>query len=220
MTEINDLRFYISALEALGDVQRISRVIDPNLEASAVTRRSTENGRPAPFFEHLSGVDEGFRMIGAPGALSSVPGYPLARVSLSLGLPYTTTTAELVEHLRQAGTKQLLPPRRVTADSAPCKQNILMGEEARLDRFPIPFVHQSDGGPYVNTWGVIVAQTPDGRWTNWSRHSTVSSRQLCAPRSWPPSPSWQATPVLPHRADCGAIDLWGATARRPAVQPA
>lgn len=81
MSETNDLRSYLSALDALGDIQRITRVIDPNLEAAAVTRRSTENGRPAPFFEHLSGVGEGFRMIGAPGALSSVPGHPLARVS-------------------------------------------------------------------------------------------------------------------------------------------
>ncbi|MFI1731099.1 UbiD family decarboxylase domain-containing protein [Streptomyces acidicola] len=168
MSEINDLRSYVAALEGLGDLQRISRPIDPNLEASAVTRRSTENGRPAPFFEHLSGVAEGFRMIGAPGALSNIPGHPLPRISLSLGLPYTTTAAELVEHLGEAGTEELLPPRRVAADSAPCKQNILLGEEARLDRFPIPFVHQDDGGPYVNTWGVIVARTPDGRWTNWS----------------------------------------------------
>ncbi|MFF2465713.1 hypothetical protein [Streptomyces mirabilis] len=74
MSETNDLRSYLSALDALGDIQRIPRVIDPNLEAAAVTRRSTENGRPAPFFEHLSGVGEGFRMVGAPGALSSVPG--------------------------------------------------------------------------------------------------------------------------------------------------
>jgi 4-hydroxy-3-polyprenylbenzoate decarboxylase len=37
-----------------------------------------------------------------------------------------------------------------------------------LDRFPIPLIHEDDGGRYVNTWGVIVARTPDGRWTNWS----------------------------------------------------
>ncbi|MFJ9588168.1 hypothetical protein [Streptomyces acidicola] len=96
MSEINDLRSCVAALEGLGDLQCISRPIDPNLEASAVTRRSTENGRPAPFFEHLSGVAEGFRMIGAPGALSNIPGHPLARISLSLGLPYTTTAAGLV----------------------------------------------------------------------------------------------------------------------------
>ncbi|MGW5253394.1 UbiD family decarboxylase [Streptomyces sp. NPDC004012] len=168
MSEIADLRAYISELEALGDIKRVSRTIDPNLEAAAVTRRSTENRRPAPFFENLSGVADGFRMIGAPGALSSIPGHPLARISLSLGLPHTATAAELVEYLGQALDKPPLPPRRVESASAPCKQNILRGEEARLDRFPIPFVHQNDGGPYANTWGVIVARTPDGRWTNWS----------------------------------------------------
>ena len=29
-------------------------------------------------------------------------------------------------------------------------------------------MHQDDGGRYVNTWGIIVASTPDRRWTNWS----------------------------------------------------
>lgn len=168
MSEITDLRAYLSELEALGDIERISREVDPKLEAAAVTRLSTERRRPAPFFENISGVAEGFRMIGAPGALSSSPGHPLARISLSLGLPHATTAAELVAHLAEAGSKPPLPPRRVDAASAPCKQNILLGEDASLDRFPIPFVHQDDGGPYVNTWGVIAARTPDGRWTNWS----------------------------------------------------
>ncbi|MEU9151882.1 UbiD family decarboxylase [Streptomyces sp. NPDC048417] len=168
MSETTDFRSYLARLEELGDLQRISRVVDPDLEASAVTRRSTENGRPAPFFEHLKGAGEGFRMVGAPGALSSIPGHPLARISLSLGLPYTTTAGELVERLAQAGTGELLPPRRVSGDGAPCKEHVLTGDDARLDRFPIPVVHEGDGGPYVNTWGVIVARTPDGRWTNWS----------------------------------------------------
>ncbi|MFI9781616.1 UbiD family decarboxylase [Streptomyces sp. NPDC051956] len=166
MSEINDLRSFISALEELGDIQHFSREVDPNLEASAITRRSTENGRRAPFFEHLTGADEGFRMVGAPGALSSIPGHPLARISLALGLPHTTSAPELVERLSEA--ENLIPPRRVTAESAPCKENILLGEEASLARFPIPFVHQDDGGPYVNTWGVLIAKTPDGRWTNWA----------------------------------------------------
>ena len=168
MSAITDFRDYLSELAKRGDIEHIKRTVDPYLEASAITRRATENGRRVPFFEHLSGAADGFRMVGAPGALSSIPGHPLARISLSLGLPYTTTAAELVEHLVQAGSKPPLPPRQVDGASAPCKQNILLGEEASLDRFPIPFVHQDDGGPYVNTWGVIAARTPDGRWTNWS----------------------------------------------------
>ena len=78
------------------------------------------------------------------------------------------TAQELVEHLAAAHGKAPIPPKLISADSAPCKQNILLGADATLDRFPIPLVHPDDGGRYVNTWGVIVAQTPDGRWTNWS----------------------------------------------------
>ena len=75
---------------------------------------------------------------------------------------------DLVEHLAAVHKKAPIPPKLVSADSAPCKQNVLLGDDATLDRFPIPQVHPDDGGRYPNTWGVFVARTPDGRWTNWS----------------------------------------------------
>ncbi|MGW6954106.1 UbiD family decarboxylase [Streptomyces chartreusis] len=175
-----DLRSYLAALEALGDVQHVAREVSPHLEAAAITRRSTELTRPAPLFDNISGVASGFRMVGAPCALSSIPGHPLARVALSFGLPHTATAAEIVEHLVQARSRVPLPPRRVNAGEAPCKQNILLGDDASLARFPIPKVHQDDGGAYVNTWGVIIARTPDGRWTNWaiSRIMQVDDRHM------------------------------------------
>jgi UbiD family decarboxylase len=175
-----DLRTHLATLEALGDVQRITREVSPSLEAAAITRRSTEQVRPAPFFEHVHGVEPGFRMFGAPCALSSIPGHPLARVALSFGLAHTATAAEIVEHLTLARSKTPVPPREVGPDSAPCKENVLLGEEARLGRFPIPMIHDGDGAPYVNTWGIVIARTPDGRWTNWSisRFMQVDDRHM------------------------------------------
>lgn len=180
MSQPADLRTHLATLEALGDLQHIPREVSPDLEAAAITRRSTETGRPAPFFEHVHGVEPGFRMVGAPCALSSIPGHPLARVALSFGLLHTASAAEIVEHLVQARSKTPIPPRTVDAATAPCKQNILLGDEARLGRFPIPTIHQADGGPYVNTWGVVIARTPDGRWTNWSisRFMQVDDRHM------------------------------------------
>jgi 3-polyprenyl-4-hydroxybenzoate decarboxylase and related decarboxylases len=35
-------------------------------------------------------------------------------------------------------------------------------------RLPTPLIHDGDGGRYINTWGTIVARSPDGAWTNWS----------------------------------------------------
>ena len=119
-------------------------------------------------FDNVEGVEPGFRLLGAAGALSSDRRHPLARVALSLGLSHDVTARELVEHLAAAHGKAPIPPKLISADEAPCKQNILLREEATLDRFPIPLVHQDDGGRYVNTWGIIVASTPDRRWTNWS----------------------------------------------------
>src|SRR6476646_1494523 len=168
MARIKDLREYLSVLESVDDVQHIARRGSAVLEAAAITRWSTEQRRPAPLFDNVEGVEPGFRLLGAAGALSSDPRHPLARVALSLGLSHDVTARELVEHLAAAHGKAPIPPKLISADEAPCKQNILLGEEATLDRFPIPLVHQDDGGRYVNTWGIIVASTPDRRWTNWS----------------------------------------------------
>jgi 4-hydroxy-3-polyprenylbenzoate decarboxylase len=168
MTRIKDLREYIRALDALKDVEPIDRQVSVVLETAAITRRSTEQRRPAPLFANIEGIKSGFRMLGATGALSSDPNHPLARIALSLGLRHDATTRELIERLVEANQKPPISPRLIARESAPCKQNILLGDDATLDRFPIPLVHQDDGGRYVNTWGVIVARTPDGRWTNWS----------------------------------------------------
>ncbi|HEY1441305.1 MAG TPA: UbiD family decarboxylase [Mycobacterium sp.] len=168
MARITDLREYLRVLESLGDVEHVDRPVSAVLEAAAITRLSTEQRRRAPLFDTIEGVAPGFRMLGAAGALSSDPDHRLARVALSLGLAPDVSAQELVEHLVQAHGKPPIAPRLISPDSAPCKQNILLGAEATLDRFPIPVVHQDDGGPYVNTWGVIVAKTPGGRWTNWS----------------------------------------------------
>src|SRR5690242_4096336 len=125
MTRIRDLRDYLAALESLGDVEHIDRPVSPVLEAAAITRRSTEQGRAAPLFDNVEGAKPGFRLLGAPGALSSDPRYPLARVALSLGLSHDVTARDLVEQLGAVHAKAPIPPKLIAADSAPCKQNIL-----------------------------------------------------------------------------------------------
>lgn len=168
MTHYRELRSYLAALEALGDLTRITREVSWDLEAAAITRLSYERTTPAPLFENVTDAAPGFRLLGAPAALSSAPGAPLARVALSVGLPADTTAASLVDHLVRARELPPIPPKRVAREDAACKRNVLLGEDATLDRFPVPRVHEQDGGRYPGTWGVIVVRTPDGSWTNWS----------------------------------------------------
>lgn len=168
MRHPSDLREHIAALEALGDLDRIDTEVDWNLEAAAHTRYSVERRLPAPLFQKVSGVEEGFRLLGSPAALSAAPDRPFARVALSIGLSPEATGRDVVDHLVDTWSRPGIPPKPVSREEAEVKQNVLRGDDADLTRFPVPFLHHGDGNRYANTYGVIIAQTPDGSWTNWS----------------------------------------------------
>lgn len=163
---LKSLREYIDALKAIAEIQEIDKEVDWNLEIGAISRRCYETGAPAPLFNSIKGIEKGFRVLGAPAGISNQPGLYLSRIALSLGLSPTTTGREIVETLVAAREKKFIPPELV--DSSPCKQNILIGDRVDLLRFPAPLLHGGDGGRYINTFGIIVAQTPDKKWTNWS----------------------------------------------------
>jgi 4-hydroxy-3-polyprenylbenzoate decarboxylase len=163
---LRSLRDYLDALSDLGDINEISSEVDTHLEIGAAIRRSSETGAPAPLFTNVRGYGKGFRVLGSPASLSSVPGAPFARVALSLGFEPDTHPLDMVEALAAARLAPPVPP--VVTDSAPCQENVLLGDEASLDAFPVPLIHDGDGGKYVNTWGAIVVRSPDGSWTNWS----------------------------------------------------
>jgi len=159
-------REYVERLEAIGEVQVVDRTVDWRLELGAITRRSYELRAPAPLFTAIAGAAPGFRALGAPVGLSGRPGRPFARVATSLGLPPETGGLELVETLAALGERPGVPPRLVA--DGPCREHVLTGEAVDLERLPAPLIQPGDGGRYVNTFGIIVVRTPDGRWTNWS----------------------------------------------------
>jgi UbiD family decarboxylase len=163
---LSSLREYLDALRDLGELQDVAHEVDWNLEIGAVTRRCYETGAPAPLFSRIKGVEPGFRVLGAPAGLSARPGQRFARVAVSVGLPPGATALEIVEALSRAEDNPPIPPR-VVAD-APCKRHVFTGDAVDLMRLPTPLIHAGDGGRYINTWGTIVARSPDGAWTNWS----------------------------------------------------
>jgi UbiD family decarboxylase len=168
MGHLKDLREFICELDAIGEIQRIDAEVDWNLEIGAVIRRSYDLRAPAPLFTNITGYeDSGFRVLGAPGALSG-PAHPLARMALALGLPATATGREIVEAVAGARERPGIAPRTIPAERAPCKQNILRGHDVDLLRFPTPWIHGNDGGRYIQTYGMNIVRTPDGSWTNWS----------------------------------------------------
>lgn len=166
--KVKDLRNHIEILRSIEDINEIKHEVDWNLEAAAYTRYSTENNLPAPLFSNIKGVESGFRILGAPAALSSNSDMPFARVALSIGLSTMSTGKEIVDNLISTTYEKPVAPRVLDSIDAKVKENILTGDLADLTKFPVPFVHKDDGNRYTNTYGIIIAQTPDGKWTNWS----------------------------------------------------
>ncbi|RQS43397.1 UbiD family decarboxylase [Burkholderia sp. Bp8986] len=162
---LSSLREYLSALKEIGEVIEIDCEVDWNLEIGAITRRCYETGAPAPLFSHVKGLP-GFRVLGAPAGVSARVGQRMARAAISVGLPPSAGALDIVEALSRAEDQLPIPPRRVQI--APCKQNVRIGDDVDLMALPTPLIHGGDGGRYLNTWGTIVARTPDGAWTNWS----------------------------------------------------
>ena len=168
MTHLRSLREYITALESIGEIQRIDAEVDWNLEIGAIIRRSYDLRAPAPLFTNITGyAGSGFRVLGAPAALSG-RAHPLARTALSLGLPATTTGRQIIEAVVAARDKPSIPPVEVDRAGAPRKQAVAHGADTDLYRFPIPLIDGSGGGRYIHTYGMTIVATPDGAWTNWS----------------------------------------------------
>ena len=163
---IKSLREYIDALKKLGEVQEIDKEVDLHLEIGAITRRCYETGSPAALFNSIKGVKKGFRVLGASIGTSNKQGQYLSRVALSLGLDPSATGQQMIRALVEARRLTGIPPKRVA--TGPCKENKRFGDEVDLLSLQVPLLHDGDGGRYINTLGLIVAQTPDKKWTNWS----------------------------------------------------
>ena len=119
-------------------------------------------------FNNITGYEgSGFRVLGAPGGLSG-PAHPLARITIALGLSPTASGQELMEAIVAARDQPAVPPVVVEHDRGPCKENVMRSDEVDLFRFPTPLTHGNDGGRYIQTYGMNIARTPDGTWTNWS----------------------------------------------------
>lgn len=161
-----DLRQYIEALHNLGEIQEVAAPVSLDLELGAIIRHACEMGSPAPLFSAFSDHPSGFRILGAPAATSAQRGLEMVRVATSLELPPASKGPDVAEAVAASLDLPAINPEIV--DNAPCFENISTGDDVDLNRLPVPLLHDGDGGRYLNTFGCIVARTPDGTWTNWS----------------------------------------------------
>jgi 4-hydroxy-3-polyprenylbenzoate decarboxylase len=150
-----DLRGWIDALKAAGEIRHISAEVDWNVELGTIMRLAQGAGDgPALLFENIKDYnkdDSRCRRIFGCG-LSSY-----SRICMMLGLPRDTHPRELVK-LGRSLLSERIPPKIVA--SGPVKENLLKGDAIDLLNFPVPFWNRVDGGRYILTYAGIVSQDP------------------------------------------------------------
>ncbi|KAK9425955.1 putative UbiD decarboxylyase family [Seiridium unicorne] len=163
-----DFRSFVQSLKDDGDLVEINEECDPNLEVGAIIRKVVENNEKAPLFNKLKGQNEnGFwRILGAPNSLRPNPKQKYGRMARHLGLEPVASMKEILDKMIAAKTAAPIPPQIV--ESGPCKEFRLTPDQFDLNELPAPLLHKDDGGRYVQTYGMMIVQSPDGKWTNWS----------------------------------------------------
>jgi UbiD family decarboxylase len=164
----HSFRAFVEALKSDGDLVEINDEVDPYLEAAAITRLACESDDKAPLFNNLKGMkkDGLFRILGAPGSLRKGTKDRYGRLARHLALPPTASMREILDKMISASSLDPIEPKVV--ETGPVKEHSLQGDEIDLLSLPAPTVHEDDGGKYIQTYGMHVIRSPDGKWTNWS----------------------------------------------------
>jgi UbiD family decarboxylase len=162
-----NFRSFVEALKKDGDLAEINEEKDPHLEVSAIIRKSCETDDKAPLFNNVKGAQNGlFRILGAPCSLRNAKKGKYGRLARHLALPPDAGMKEILDKILSASKKPGVKPNIV--ETGLCKANKLSGDEIDLTKLPTPLIHQADGGKYIQTYGMHIVQSPDGKWTNWS----------------------------------------------------
>lgn len=149
-----DLRDFIKQCEGEGELKRIKAEVDWDLEMSHIAKLNEERGGPALLFEKVKGY--------SIPALSSVC-TSTSRLALIMGMPKNTSLVELKREWVKR-TMNKIPPKYVK--SAPCKENVLRGDQINLLKFPVPKVFPRDGGRFFGTTAYTITKDPDSGWIN------------------------------------------------------
>ena len=170
-----DLREFMSQLEAMGGLKRITAEVSPVLEMTELCDRALKVQGPALLFEKPTG--HAMPAIPVLGNLFGTPG----RIALAMG---ADAKAEPLEALRDIGwllafLKEPEPPkgfrdvlerwipigRQVMhmaakeVSGAPCQEIVWEGADVDLGRLPVQTCWPGDVGPLI-TWGLTITRGP------------------------------------------------------------
>ena len=139
-----DLRQFLARLESEGELARIKTRVELEYEVGAICRKVLDARGPGLLFEQAG--DSAFPL--ATDLLAT-----RRRLALSLETEAANLTSEWIKR-----TSHAVHPTLVS--TGPCKENILLGDQVDVFRFPIPTWNGLDGGPFI-TLPIFITRDPE-----------------------------------------------------------
>ena len=166
-TTYKDLREWLCIVEGFAELKKIDGA-DWNLEmgtlAELVARESPGN-IPAILFDTIKDYPPGYRALFAQNA-------SFKRIALNLGLPLDLAGIDLVRALREKLRLHKPIPAKVVTEG-PVLENVISGKDVDLLQFPVPFMHELDGGRYMGTACLVVTKDPEEGWINFGTYRAM-----------------------------------------------
>jgi 4-hydroxy-3-polyprenylbenzoate decarboxylase len=153
-----DLRDWIRHIDAMGLMKHVNGAnVEEDIGQATDVLHHTE-GSPAALFDNIPGYDPGFRVV--VNCLNTHP-----RIAYTLGIPHDIPSADMQEIWRQR-LRDLQPLAPIEVTDGPVMENVMLGDDVNVLKFPAPKWHPQDGGYYLGTGSFDVTRDPDEGWVN------------------------------------------------------
>jgi 4-hydroxy-3-polyprenylbenzoate decarboxylase len=163
-----DLRDFISQLEKIGELKRVTAPVSTHLEMTEICDRVLRAQGPAVLFENVVG----YKM----PVLANLFGTP-RRVALGMGeedIGALREVGKLLAYLKEPEPpkglkdawekwpilKQVLTMSPKVLSSAPCQELVWEGKDVDLSKLPVQHCWPGDVAPLI-TWGLVVTRGPN-----------------------------------------------------------
>ena len=156
-----DLREFLDRVDRIGELRRIDGA-DRDIEMGAISEllgAERPDNPPALLFDNAPGFAPGFRV--AWGLTNT-----RRRFALTFGFPEPAGGADCVRAYRDRMRAGFDPLPEIRVARGPVLDNVDRDDEVDLFKFPIPTVHERDGGRYLGTQDLVVMRDPDEGWIN------------------------------------------------------
>ncbi len=163
----NDLREFIAAIEARGELRRIARPVDWHLEITEVADRVMKQDGPGLLFEHVrdSEIPLAINLFGTQGRMALALGVTdlneiARRIEQLMEIPNPTGLLEKLALLPKLVELAQFPPKMVSR--APC-QEVIIKDHLSLAALPILHCWPQDAGRYITLGATITRNKATGQ---------------------------------------------------------